>query len=156
MLRLTLATLHLFAFGIGLGGIWGRARALAVHPLDRAATRRAFTADSWWGVAAVFWIVTGLWRLFGSMEKTTSYYTHNTVFLTKMGIFVVILILELWPMTTLIRWRLADGRAREAWMPDEIAGHRISRISYIQVVLLLMMLVAAVAMARGYGSETSR
>lgn len=155
MLRLTLATLHLFALGIGLGGIWGRARALGSDPLDRATARRAFTADSWWGVAAIFWLVTGLWRLFGGTEKTTSYYTHNTIFLTKMAIFVTILLLELWPMTTLIRWRIAEGRARESWQPDETLGHRISTISYVQVALLLMMLVAAVSMARGYGSRVA-
>jgi hypothetical protein len=34
MLRLTLAALHLLAFGIGLGGIWGRVRGLGQRPLD--------------------------------------------------------------------------------------------------------------------------
>jgi putative membrane protein len=156
MLRLTLAALHLFALGIGLGGIWGRARALGSHSLDRATVRRAFTADSWWGVAAIFWLVTGLWRLLAGTEKVTSYYTHNTIFMGKMALFVTILLLELWPMITLIRWRAAEGRGREVWQPDQTAAHRISRISYIQVALLLMMLVAAVSMARGYGSEASR
>ncbi|HEV8445375.1 MAG TPA: DUF2214 family protein [Gemmatimonadaceae bacterium] len=77
MLRLTLAALHLLALGIGLGGIWGRARELAQRPLEMSGMRRAFAADSWWGIAALLWLVTGLWRLFAGTEKATSYYTRD-------------------------------------------------------------------------------
>ena len=151
MLRLTLATLHLFALGIGLGGIWGRARGLAQRPLEMSGVRRAFAADSWWGIAAMLWIATGLWRLFAGTEKATSYYTHDALFLDKMRIFGVIFLLEIWPMITLIRWRGALRRAGDGWRPDETVARRISIISYIQVALLLAMVVAAVSMARGYG-----
>ncbi len=151
MLRLTLAALHLLALGIGLGGLWARARALGEQPLDVAAVRRAFTADSWWGIAALLWIVTGLWRLLGGVERQTTYYTHNVVFLTKMDLFALIFALELWPMITLIRWRIAARRAGGAWKPDVTVARRIRVISYIQVVLIVAMVVAAVSMARGYG-----
>jgi uncharacterized membrane protein len=96
MLRLTLAALHLLALGIGLGGIWGRARGLGQRPLDLSSVRRAFAADSWWGVAAM------------------------------------------------------------VWRPDETTARRISVISCVQVALLLLMLVAAVSMARGYGYQPAR
>ena len=153
MLRLTLAALHLLALGIGLGGIWGRARGLAQRPLEMSGVRRAFAADSWWGVAALLWIVTGLWRLFAGVEKPTSYYTHDSLFLGKMQIFGVIFLLEIWPMITLIRWRGALRREGDAWRPNETVARRISVVSYIQITLLFAMLVAAVAMARGYGYE---
>lgn len=153
MLRLTLAALHLLAFGIGLGGIWGRARGLAQRPLEIGGVRRAFAADSWWGVAALLWIVTGLWRLLAGTEKATSYYTHDSLFLAKMQIFGVIFVLEIWPMMTLIRWRRAIGREGQAWRPDEAVARRISVISYVQVALLFAMIVAAVSMARGYGYQ---
>jgi putative membrane protein len=156
MLRLTLAALHLLALGIGLGGIWGRARGLGQRPLDLASVRRAFAADSWWGIAAILWIATGLWRLLAGTEKTTSYYTHDALFLDKMRIFGVIFLLEIWPMITLIRWRGGLRQRREAWRPDEATARRISVISYIQVALLLLMIVAAVSMARGYGYQPAR
>jgi putative membrane protein len=151
MLRLTLAALHLLALGIGLGGIWGRARGLGRRPLDLASVRSAFAADSWWGIAALLWIVTGLWRLLAGTEKATSYYTHDALFVDKMRIFGLIFLLEIWPMITLIRWRGALGREGDAWRPNETVARRISVVSYIQVALLFAMIVAAVSMARGYG-----
>src|SRR5918997_3813706 len=114
MLRLTLAWLHLMALGIGLWAVLARGQALrqAAGELPRLdALRRAFLADAHWGVAALVWLGTGLWRYLGSTEKATAYYNSNHIFLTKMTLFVIVLALEVWPMMTLIRWRSAVGRA---------------------------------------------
>ena len=124
MLRVALAALHLLALGIGLGAVWARARALGERPLDVSAARRAFAADTWWGVAAGLWIATGLWRLLAGTEKATSYYLHNHVFFAKMGCLALILVLELWPMTTLIRWRVTAKRRGDGWRPDAGAAGR--------------------------------
>jgi putative membrane protein len=150
MLRLMLAALHLIALGIGLGAVWARGNALS-SPLDLPAMRRAFRADTWWGLAAALWIGTGLWRLFGSTEKSTTYYTHNHAFFAKMGFLAIILVLEIWPMITLIRWRQIAGRGTSAWNPNPAAARRIAKISYAEAVLVICMVFAAVAMARGYG-----
>src|SRR5215210_7449591 len=125
MLRIALAAIHLLALGVGLGAVWARARALGERPFDGAAARRAFAADTWWGVAAGLWISTGLWRLLAGTEKATSYYLSNHVFFAKMGFFVLILALEIWPMITLIRWRRAAARGGPGWMPDTGAAGRI-------------------------------
>lgn len=157
MLRLSLAALHLLALGVGLGAVWARARALSLvarrggagEAGDPGALRRAFAADAWWGVAALLWLSTGLWRLLAGTEKATGYYLGNGVFHAKMGLFVLILALELWPMATLVRWRRAagalgpgaDGRAR-----------RIAAISYVQAAVVVVMVWLAVGMARGHGA----
>src|SRR4051812_9047443 len=149
--RLLLAWLHLLALAVGLAGVWSRARALRDSlrdPEDRGALRRAFVGDSWWGVAAVVWLGTGLWRLFGSTEKSTSYYFANHAFYLKMTLFLVIVALEAWPMTTLIRWR-----AKKA-VPNPRDAGRIEVISYVQCALIVAMVAAAVSMARGYGMVT--
>jgi putative membrane protein len=157
MLRLTLAALHLIALGIGLGAVWGRSRALgavAAAPEDGVALRRAFAADTWWGVAALLWISTGLWRWLAGTEKSPSYYASNHVFMAKMGLLVLILVLEVWPMVTLVRWRVAARRgASEAVVARSAAARRIALISVAQTALVLMMVGAAVAMARGYGAS---
>jgi len=152
MLRLFLAAMHLIALGIGLGAVWTRANALS-RPLDRAAMVRAFRADTWWGTAAALWIATGLWRLLAGTEKSTSYYMHNDVFFTKMAFLVIILLLEAGPMITLIRWRQIAGRGTSAWNPNPAAARRIARISYVEAALVIAMVFAAVAMARGYGAR---
>jgi putative membrane protein len=148
VLRWLLAAAHLLGFGIGLGAVWARARSIASRPLDPAALRRTFAADSWWGVSALLLIGSGLWRLLGGTEKPTAYYFSNHVFYTKMALLVGILLLELWPMVTLIRWRVLV--AKGAPLDPGPAG-AIARISYLQVLLLIGMVLAATAMARGIG-----
>ena len=152
MLRITLAVIHLIALVMGMSAIDVRARMLRRVRSDATALREAFAADTMWGIAALLWISTGLWRWIGGTEKAPSYYVSNHIFMAKMGFFVLILLLELWPMITLIRWRIQAGRGKLAPL-EEIAptASRIAIISRIQSLLLLFMLIAAVLMARGYG-----
>jgi putative membrane protein len=149
LIRWLLASLHLFALGIGLAAVWSRGRALS-GPLDRADLQRALLADTFWGVAALLWIVTGLLRAFAGYEKGTEYYLQNDVFLLKMILLGLILVLEIWPMVTLIRWRIRLGRGK---MPDTGPASAIARISWVQTILVILMVFAATAMARGYGIE---
>jgi putative membrane protein len=146
VLRLLLAATHLIALGIGLGAVWARGRALR-GIADGAAIRRAFAADTWWAVAAVLWFSTGLARLLLGTEKATSYYLQHPLFYVKMGLFLLVLALEIWPMITLIRWRRAMGRNQTATFG---AARRIARISIIEAFIIVVMVFVAVAMARGY------
>jgi len=149
-LRLLLAWLHLLALGIGLASVWARGRALRASlrdPEDASALRRAFIADAWWGVAAILWLSTGLWRLLGSTEKSTAYYLGNHAFLLKMALFLAILVLEAWAMVTLIAWRTKRA------VPTPRNLGRIEVISYVECALVAAMVLAAASMARGYGSS---
>ena len=146
LLRLLLAATHLLALGIGLGAVWARSRALR-GIIDNAALRRAFAADAWWGVAAVLWLATGLTRLFAATEKSVDYYMRNPLFHVKMGLFLLVLALEIWPMITLIRWRRALGRNQSAAYG---AARRIARISTIEAFLIVIIVFVAAALARGY------
>ena len=132
---------------MGLPSIWARGRALR-RPLDRDGLARVFAADAWWGAAAGVWIVTGLLRAFGPFEKGAGYYLHNHLFFTKMGLLLVILALEVVPMITLIRWRM---RAARGEVVDTTGARGLARISDVQLLLVLLMLIAATGMARGHG-----
>lgn len=147
-LRWLLAALHLLALGIGLGAVVARGIALRSR-LDGPALRWVFFADTAWGVAAVLWIGTGLWRLLGGLEKGTEYYFENHAFLAKMALLAAVLALELWPMITLIAWR---RRAVRGQAPDTTAAARLARISFVQAALVVLMVFLAAAMARGYGA----
>ncbi|HXL06990.1 MAG TPA: DUF2214 family protein [Gemmatimonadales bacterium] len=146
-LRWLLAAVHVLALGVGLGAVWARGRALAGE-LDAAGLRRAFYADTWWGVAAILWIGTGLARAFGGFEKGSFYYLHNHFFWAKMGLLAAILMLEVGPMIALIQWRRVAARGG---VPDTRAASRFARISFIQTGLVVLMVLAATGMARGYG-----
>lgn len=161
MLRLTLAWLHLIALGIGFWAVLARGQALREAARELPGTnalRRAFRADAHWGAAAALWLATGLWRYLGSTEKATAYYNSNHIFLTKMALFVVVVALEIAPMLTLIRWRAAVGRAAAGTTGsgdevDPARARRIAAISYLQGVIVAVMVFTAVAMARGFGSR---
>jgi putative membrane protein len=148
LVRWLFAWLHLLGMGIGLGAVWARARALR-GPLDTAGLRRVFYADGWWGVAAAIWIGTGLVRVIGGLEKGMDYYLQNHVFWGKMTLLLAILVLEIPPMLTFIRWRVQVARGES---PDTAVAGRYARISYLQAALVLLMVLAASAMARGVGA----
>lgn len=151
VLRWILAGGHLLALGIGLGAIWARARGLraVARDNDLRTLDRVFLADNWWGIAAGLWLVTGLWRLFAGIEKAPSYYYANHLFWTKMVVFGAVFLLELAPMISLIQWRLA---LRRGVQPDLSRASRWASISFVQVVLVILLVFAATGMARGVGS----
>lgn len=146
ILRWLVATLHLLTLPLGLGAICMRARSLA-RVTGNESLGRVFVTDSLWGVAALLWIATGLWRAFGGLEKGSAYYLHDHPFRVKMGLLAVILLLEIWPMITLIRWRIQLKRAVTV---DIRAAVLLARVSYAQAGLVVLMVFAATAVARGY------
>ena len=144
-LRWLIATLHLLTLPLGLGAIWARSRAL--RRVQGGNLQRVFLADNLWALAAFLWISTGLLRAFGGLEKGAAYYLHHRAFYVKMSLLVTILALEVWPMITLIRWRIAERRKAT---PDLSAAPRLALISRIQAGLVILMVFAATAMARGF------
>jgi putative membrane protein len=151
MLRIILASLHLLALSLGMMAVVLRGSALR-EPPTTASLQRAFRLDTIWGIAAALWLVTGLWRLFGHTEKPTAYYFDNHWFLVKMGLFVLIVLLEIWPMLTLNRWRkAARSGAAPASFVTPAAGKRFAIVGHVQATLAMFMIFAAVAMARGFG-----
>jgi putative membrane protein len=153
MLRITLAVLHLLALGIGLGAVYGRGRSANRLGESPQALRATFATDNWWGFAALLWISTGLWRAFAGTEKASSYYWSNHVFYAKMGLLALIFVLELFPMITLMGWRRASQRGLIDSNQLAKKGRIIARISDVQLLLVIGMVIAAVMMTRGYGAR---
>jgi putative membrane protein len=146
--RWMLAAFHLLGLGLGLGAIWARYRAFR-GPLDRPSLNRLFYADSIWGIAALVWLATGLTRAFGGFEKGSAYYLANSFFRAKMALLLIVLLLEIWPMATLIRWRLLAARNQPI---DTTRAATFSAISALQALIVVAMVFAATGMARGWGT----
>jgi putative membrane protein len=145
IIRWLLAAIHLLALGIGLGAVLNRAIALRGN-LDAGGVRRVLNADTAWGIAALLWVSTGLMRAFAGFEKGSAYYLGNHLFWTKMVMLAAIIVLEIWPITTFIRWRTARDSIDARHAPA------LARISFVQAVLVVLMVFTATAMARGIGS----
>lgn len=141
------AAFHFIALGIGFYGIWSRAEALR-RLKDESSLNEVFRADNFWGIAAILWIVTGLWRAFGGLEKGTEFYLACNIFLAKLGLFILVFILEIKPMITLIKWRMARGRGESI---DLSPAKPMKAISYIELASLFIIIFLAVGIARGLG-----
>ena len=144
-LSLIIAWFHILTLGIGFYAIWARANALKKLK-DAGGLAEVFKADNFWGLAAGLWIVTGLWRAFGGLEKGSAYYLHSTAFIIKMSLFLLVFILELKPMITLIQWRI---KSKKGGAIDFSQARMFALLSHIELGLLSFIVLLAVAMARG-------
>lgn len=151
MLASFIASLHYLALGIGLGSVFMRGRyfkALSENPTNEADIKRLMLADNFWGVAAALWIATGLARAFGGLEKGSEWYLHNPLFHLKMGLFILIFILEIKPMMALIKARI--GRKKGTWPGFDVEKLRSYRkINHTEAMLVFFIIFIASAMARG-------
>jgi putative membrane protein len=141
------SALHILALAIGLPSVYFRGRGLK-GPLDTEGRRQVLLADSLWGIAALVWIATGLLRAFGGLEKGSAFYLSSPLFWTKMGLFVVILALELWPMVTFSRWRAAN---RRGVVPDTSSARTLYILNHVEMAVVVAMVFVASFMARGFG-----
>jgi len=141
-----LAAIHLLAFAMGFWAVLTRGAALSRLASGSGEVGRVLLADNLWGLSALVLLITGGMRAFGGYEKGTDYYLHQPLFHLKMALFVLILLLELVPMITLIKWRVAKARVA---VTDTGRAKVFARISHAEALLLILMVVAATGMARG-------
>lgn len=146
MISAVVSALHVLALGIGLPSVFLRGRALKGP--DPPRLDRLFAADNVWGAAALLWVATGLLRAFGGLEKGSAFYLHSPLFWVKMGLFASILALEIWPMVTLIRWRVQRGRGQA---PDTSRARALLLVNHLELALIVLMVFTASLMARGVG-----
>jgi putative membrane protein len=142
------SALHLLALPLGLPAVLMRGRALKRLPAPDAFAS-LFAADAVWGVAALLWLATGLLRAFGGLEKGSAYYLHNGLFHAKLTCFVLIWALEIWPMVTLIRWRL---QRKKGQTPDVRRARLFFIFNHIELALAVTMVFLAAFMVRGFGT----
>ncbi len=139
------AAVHLLTLGIGYGFLWMRAYQLG--RLRKTGDLPAvFFADNMYGLAALLWIGTGLWRAFGGLEKGTEFYLDSTAFWVKMGLFGAVFACEIYPMVVLVRWRM---QLRKGLEPVVAPAAAIRWLSLAELALLSAMVAVAVLMARG-------
>jgi putative membrane protein len=149
MLSAVISALHVLALALGLPAVFLRGRALR-RPLDRDGLGRLFAADNVWGIAAALWLATGLLRAFAGLEKGTAFYLASPLFWVKVGLFLLVVILEVWPMVTFIGWR---ARLRRGVAPDTSAARRLYHVNHVELALVVVIVFVAAFMARGFGAR---
>jgi putative membrane protein len=151
MISSLVASLHFLALAMALGSIFMRGRyfkALSENPKNEADIKRLLAADNFWGVSALLLLVTGSLRTFAGLEKGTEFYLHNPLFHLKIGLFLLVFILEITPMMALIRLRME--RKKGTWAGITVEKLKLYRkLNHYEANLVFVIVFVASAMARG-------
>ena len=89
--------------------------------------------DGLYGLGAILVVTFGLWMWLGDIGKPSDFYTKNWILHSKVGMFIVIGILSIWP--TIFFTKQRKGDPEEA---VEIPGH-IRKMIYLEIFLLLII-----------------
>jgi putative membrane protein len=110
---------------------------------------RVVRIDGVYGILAVLVLVVGTLRVMYGV-KGAAFYTHNPVFWTKLGLFLVIGVLSIKPTLNYFRWRKAlRDNPNSSPAPDAIQATR--KLIHIELALLFLIPILAALMARGIG-----
>ena len=123
--------------------------ALLSNSLSLETALRIQRADRAAGMAAALILVFGFLRVF-VFDKGAEYYFSNTFFLLKLGIFVAVALLSVYPTLTYLKWNesLNQGVVPEL---STLVIPRLRKIIHYQLIGILAILLCASLIAKGYG-----
>jgi putative membrane protein len=119
---------------------------------DELTVRRARSlqlADAVIGISAGVALAVGLLRVV-YFEKGASYYFHNAAFLGKIGLFVIVALLSIYPTVQFLSWSrdLKQGRAPGV---DPARLRVLRKIIHWELAAVVLLVLCAALMARGVG-----
>ena len=140
-----LAALHYLGAMVLFGGVLTQHMLLA--PTMAAGTARKIARiDMIFGITAGVQILTGISRMV--LEKGPSFYTANPVFHAKMGVFVLIGLMSIYPTLRFLAWsRLAASQGEVS--PPAGEFKRVMMIVRLELLLIVLLPFLASMMARG-------
>lgn len=119
------------------------------QPLTLERARSLFRIDIVFGISAAVVLASGIARatFYG---KGLDYYLNNSLFHAKVGLFVAVAILSIYPTLTFLRWRRALTESQAPRVSSSTARWVTAAIR-LELMLLLLIPLLAVFMARGFG-----
>jgi putative membrane protein len=120
--------------------------------LSVAQARKIAIADAVYGISATVVLITGVLRVlyFG---KGTAYYLNNPFFLVKVGIFLVVGVLSLYPTVSFLLW-LKSIQQNQPPKLEDVQVQRITWMIRCELLGLLVIPLFAALMARGITLNT--
>jgi putative membrane protein len=109
--------------------------------LTATTARKIARADMIFGISSGVLVIVGLLRVF-YFEKGAAYYFHSGTFLAKLGLFILVGLLSIYPTMKFISWR-------KALDPSSVPA--IRRIIHLELVAVVFILLFAALMADGIG-----
>jgi putative membrane protein len=111
--------------------------------------KRLALADRWYGLFAGLLLIAGFTRAY-AYEKGWDFYQASPFFRIKLGLFLLMGLLSIYPTIRFIRWQ-PELRAGRAPTVTDSQYTIIQRCLSIQMLMLLGLLLSASLMANGVG-----
>lgn len=118
-------------------------------PLNFKRARSLFRVDLAFGIAAGAVLVTGALRAM-RYGKGLDYYLNNSFFHLKIGLFVAIALLSIYPTVTFLKWRPAL-KAGQVPSITPASARMVKTVIRVELLALLLLPFFATLMARGFG-----
>ncbi len=112
--------------------------------------KRLIAVDRWYGMFAGLVLIAGTVRLV-YFEKGWAFYRLMPFFHLKLGVFLLMGLLSIYPTMRFLRWR-TDIRAGRAPAVTEAQHRAISACLNVQMMLIAVLLLSASLMANGVGA----
>jgi len=144
----TLAFLH-HAAAFVIVGVLTAELVLLGGELTPTSARSILRMDAAYGIAAIVLLIVGFGRVLYT-EKGATYYFHSIPFLVKIGLFLIVGLLSIYPTFQFLGWRgtLRAGRAPALAAP---VRRRLRMVVHIELTLLFVIMLCAAMMARLIG-----
>ena len=143
-----IAYAHFFAF-FALTAALILQLTLLSDSISVATAQRIQRADRIYGVSAILILIFGLLRVV-YFEKGADYYVSNTFFLLKIGLFIVVGLLSIYPTICYTRWN-SELKLDIAPELSIQAVQKLRKIIHTELVVIIGILLCASLMAKGFG-----
>ena len=142
------AYIHYVSFMLCFAALAIERRLIKTEP-DRIETIAMVLTDVVYGVAGIALLASGILRVlyFG---QGSQFYTHNPLFWWKVGIFVVVGTLSLYPTVTYILWSIPLTKGELPIVGEQLVN-RLKLILNIELVGFASIPIFATLMSRGIG-----
>ncbi|HMN91126.1 MAG TPA: DUF2214 family protein [Saprospiraceae bacterium] len=113
--------------------------------MTRSEIQRLSVLDAVYGISALILVGIGLTLWFG-VGKPAAFYTKNWIFHLKVGLFIVVAILSIYPTVFFLRNRKGNNPAELVDVPKSIVW-----LIRLELLLLALIPLCAALMAKGIG-----
>lgn len=114
--------------------------------MTKAELKRLSTIDGIYGFASILVVAAGLTLWLGGIGKPAEFYTNNHIFLTKVGLFVIVGLLSIHPTVFFLKNRKGDNLEEVVNIPKSV-----KMVIRVELLILFLMPLLATLMAKGVG-----
>ncbi len=110
--------------------------------MNKSEVNSLSVVDAIYGISAILVLVTGLLRWFMVDPKGADFFTHNHLFHVKVTLFIIIVILSIFPTLRILKWK-KRAKAEPNFEPSTKDVKK--QLMFIRIELLLIVIIPLLA-----------